>query len=443
MWYGAGDETVTTGMIRAEWDPLKTVVVHRPGIEMFFGLLEPYASLYERAFSRYGARMEHERMEQVLKREFGVDVIRLKEAILEAADRDSRVRERLVAAARATLAIEGEKSETAKAMAAIEEHALSLDSHHFFTMLLMSPRIELESGVGTRKIDLNITGRQPLSNLYFVRDQQAVADRGLVISRMAKPQRRREPEITKFLWDILGVPVIHEVRPPGTFEGGDFMPMKDFALVGIGDRTNRSGVRQLLRSALGFDEVGVVHQPAHPLIPSHAPDPMINMHLDTYFNVASSGVVLASRLLIEQAAVEVYHRTGQGKYERAAATTDLFTYIREKGFEVIDLTTLEQLSYASNVLCIGDGVILAAEGERIMRNVLKNLESQAQRDMDRYGGLLEQAKKDYRYLRNEGQFFPHKKEIYQHDIEAYALKIENLTGGYGGAHCMTCALERG
>lgn len=37
--------------VRAEWDPLRKVAIHRPGIEMFFGLLDPYASLYERTFS--------------------------------------------------------------------------------------------------------------------------------------------------------------------------------------------------------------------------------------------------------------------------------------------------------------------------------------------------------------------------------------------------------
>ena len=51
-------------------------------------------------------------------------------------------------------------------------------------------------------IQLHVTENEPLSNLYFMRDQQAVTDRGIVMSRMSKPQRMREPEITKFLWDM-------------------------------------------------------------------------------------------------------------------------------------------------------------------------------------------------------------------------------------------------
>ena len=42
-------------------------------------------------------------------------------------------------------------------------------------------------------IHLHVTENEPLSNLYFMRDQQAVTDKGIVISRMSKPQRRREP----------------------------------------------------------------------------------------------------------------------------------------------------------------------------------------------------------------------------------------------------------
>jgi arginine deiminase len=101
------------------------------------------------------------------------------------------------------------------------------------------------------------------------------------------------------------------------------------------------------------------------------------------------------------------------------------------------------MSYASNFLCVKDGRILAVEVERIVKDVLTNLQRSAERDPARYGKLLDQARKDYEHLKSEGGFFPHKKEIYEHGIDAYPLIIKNLTGGYGGAHCMTCGLKRG
>ncbi len=429
--------------VRAEWDPLKTAVIHRPGIEMFFGLLEPFASLYERAFSRYGARAEHRRLEETLREEFGVRILIFKESILDAADRDPKIRKQLVHAAAEELAFSGDAQEVRLAHREYEKNEEILDSGHFFNILLLRPRVDLHAGEGTRMVQMNITEREPLTNLFFMRDQQAVTDRGVVLSRMAKPQRNGEVALTAFLWAILGMDIVHRTTKGATLEGGDYIPMKDFALMGTGDRTNPEGVRQMLENGLGFDEVGVVHQPNHPLIPEKSYDPMVNMHLDTYFNVASGGVVVGSISLMKEARVDTYYREGRGSYAPSREQSDLYTYITRKGFDVIDLTTLEQMAYAPNFLCIRDGVILSVEVDRIVRKVIENLISKADLDPHRYGALLAQVQKDYRHLRDDGQFFPHKKEIYQHDIDAYPIILENLTGGYGAAHCMTCVLKRG
>ncbi len=427
----------------AEWEPLRKVVIHRPGIEMFLGLLEPYASLYERAFSRYEARREHERLEHVIRHEFKIDVLRLKESILDQADRNPEVRDRLVKTAYESLNFQGPEKEIEAAKKEMQRNEESLDSAHFFNILLLHPLIDIQPEKGTRSIHLHIAEREPLSNLYFMRDQQATTDKGIFLSRMSKPQRRGEPIVTKFLWDLLGVKVVHVTEEPGTIEGGEFIPMKDFALLGTGDRTNRSGVEQMLRTGVGFHEVGVVHQPNHPLIPGEKRDPMVDMHLDTYFNVASSKVVVGSEVLLKRARVEIYRRESEGNYRKQNEESNLHDYIRKKDFDIINISTLEQMSYASNFLCIKDGTILAVEVERIVKDVLGNLTSMASSDPTRYGKLLDQAKKDYQDLKREGGFFPHKREIYEHGIDAYPLIIKNLTGGYGGAHCMTCALKRG
>ncbi len=433
---------MTTGA-RAEWETLRRVAIHRPGIEMWFGLLAPYASLYERAFNRYEARNEHERLEYRLRHEFKIEVIRLKDKILEVADREPKVLGRLVAQATDDVEFVGNKAEVNEAKRQMKEGASVLGAGHFFNMLLLHPKLDLEEGRGARAVHLNVTERTPLANLYFMRDQQATTDKGLFLSRMSKPQRRQEPAVTRFLWESIGEKIAHETSDPGTFEGGDFIPMKDFALVGLGDRSNRAGVEQMLKHGLGFDEVGVVHQPNHPLIPGTERDPMVDMHLDTYFNVASSSTVVGSELLLKKAKVEVYHREGQGSYKKAKTETTLHNYITKKGFNIVNLTTLEQLSYASNFLCVKDGTILAVEVDRLVKNVLHGLESEAKRNPTRYGKLLEQAMKDYHDLQGTAEFFPHKREIYQYGIDAFPLILTNLTGGFGGAHCMTAALERG
>ncbi len=428
--------------INAEWDNLRTVAVHSPGIEMYFGLLDPFASLYERSFSMKEAIREHELLTYTLKQEFKVKIIPLKETIINKADRLPLIREKLINLANEKITYTGDISEVKYAKYEAGKNRNVLDSNYYFTTLLLNPQVELESGVGTRMIQLHVTENEPLSNLYFIRDQQAVTDRGIVLSRMSKPQRRREPELTKFLWNTLNIPIACEIKKPGTFEGGDFIPMNEFALVGVGDRTDMFGVEQILKYGSGYREVGVVHQPKHPLMPQNKTDSMMNMHLDTYFNVASDGVVVGCEILLKNAKVEIYQREGPGDYIKSPELTNLHDYIVSKGFEIIDITTLEYLAYASNFLCVKNGTIVSVEVDRVVKDVINNLIDKAALDPETYGNLLKQVKKDYNTLRSEGQFFPHKKEIYQQDIDAFPLNLINLTGGYGGAHCMTCALYR-
>ena len=429
--------------INAEWDNLRTVAVHSPGIEMYFGLLDPFASLYERSFNMEKAIKEHEILRYILKHEFKINIISLKEKLLNLADESNYIREKLMDLANEKISYTGDIYEVKYAKYESEKNRDILDSNYYFNSLLLNPTVKLESGVGTRMIQLHVTENEPLSNLYFMRDQQAVTDKGIIISRMSKPQRMREPEITKFLWDSLNIPVKCEIKNPGTFEGGDFIPMDEFALIGMGDRTNKAGVEQILKNGIGYSEVAIVHQPTHTLLPSGKTDYMMNMHLDTYFNVASDGVVVGCEILLKNAEVEIYQKEGLGEYSKINKHTNLHDYIISKGFEIIDITTLEYLSYASNFLCVKNGTIISVEVDRLVKGVINNLKKKAFVDPETYGDLLKQVKKDYTLLQSEGQFFPHKKEIYQHDIDAYPLNLINITGGYGGAHCMTCALKRG
>ncbi len=426
--------------VRAEWDRLKTVVLHRPGMEMFFGLLEPYASLYDRAFSREAAEAEHRRLEEILRHEFNVRVLLLRDTVTSVANTSPVFREQLVKKARELIEFTGNKTEREFAVLEFEKNLGAHDPGYFFDILMTNPGVCVEAGPGRRNIGLAITARQPLSNLYFMRDQQAVCGDRVILGKMAKPQRAREPEVARLFWDAAGVPVETDVGVKGTFEGGDFMPMKDFALIGVGDRTNREGAMRVLSCQSGVDEIALVHQPVHPL-PGNHDDPMVAMHLDTYFNIASSGTVIGSELLMQQARVELYNREGDG-YGKVDEDLDLAGYIRKKGFDIIDITVLEQMACAPNFLCIREGVILGVEVDRVAKNVLTTLAAKAAMAPGVYGALYDQARDDYRMLKNEGQFFPHKKEIYQHDIDAFPVSLRNLTGGYGAAHCMTCVVNR-
>jgi arginine deiminase len=217
------------------------------------------------------------------------------------------------------------------------------------------------------------------------------------------------------------------------------MPAGEFALIGCGSRTNREGVRDLLAGGLGMDEVAVVHEPRHPLIGGR--DHMVNMHLDTYLNFPKEGVAIGNPDLLREAKVTVYRRSGGG-YAMAGDGVNLLEYLGGKGFDLIGITTLEQLCYSTNFLCVRDGSCITPDASSLAPVVLRRLSERAKTHQGKYGRLLSQAEHDYQVLKTESEFFPHKKEVYAHGLEMTTLLLTNATGGYGGAHCMTCVLAR-
>jgi arginine deiminase len=263
--------------------------------------------------------------------------------------------------------------------------------------------------------------------------------RGIIQARMAHQDREAEVEFAGLGLMASGFTPCGRISA-GRFEGGDFMPLGDAALIGVGPRTDREGAAALLAQDPGFDEIAVVHQRGHPLVTGH--DPMVAMHLDTYMNIASEGVVVGNPLLLSAASVTVYTRDG-GDYRPHTENMPLDAYLRDRGWSIIPVTTLEQLCYASNFLCVRDGACVTPDTEALAPGALLRVREKAQAFPEKYGPLLRQAEHDLQVLRADAEFFPHKKEVYAHGLEMVPITLANATGGYGGAHCMTCVLRRG
>jgi len=278
-------------VIRAEWEQLKDVVIHRPGVEMFFGVLSPFSFLYEREFSVSKAVKEHAALERTLILN-GAKVRKLKETVVELIRKDSKLFERIREFAAYIVKFRGPKKEIERARKEFRSSLMNFDEETIFNILVLQPSFYLERSRKYRTVVPRVVLEVPLANLFFMRDQQAVTDKGVVVGRLAKPQRRLETIVTGTLFELMGVKIAYRVSEPGTFEGGDFIPAMKFALIGVGERTNINGARQVMKEGLEFDEVALVSQPSHPLIPDNMRDPMINMHLDTYFNIASSNVAV-------------------------------------------------------------------------------------------------------------------------------------------------------
>lgn len=429
--------------VKAEWDQLHEVMIHTPGIEVTFGLLEPGTFLYERHFSYKKALEQHKTLLEKLDAE-KVKVYKLRDLILEKAGENEEIRNKLISIAVENKRFEGKSEDTRRAEdrfeRSIEERTLDLE--HFFDMITLNPTVRLYT--------TEVICREPLANLMFVRDQQAVGDKGVIFGRMREPIRRKEVSLTKLAFEALGLRTALQVGPTGFFEGGDFLPMKKFALIGIGSRTNMTGVKQILNNrGLGFGEVGVVSWPKRapkevendPLVrlaTGPEPDPQVCMHLDTYLNVAAQGVIVGYEPLLKTADLTVYQKSG-GQYNKAE-TMKLINYLQAKDFHIIKITALEQMCYASNFLCIKSGTILAVDVEKIIKPRYLSLLEAYRANPKKYRRILNQFEVDYGKLDRNRDFFPNKKELQEYKTEV--LDISALTGGYGGIHCLTCALSR-
>jgi arginine deiminase len=102
----------------------------------------------------------------------------------------------------------------------------------------------------------------PLPNYFFMRDPQVVIGDGVVICGMATQARRRESLLSRYVFqyhalfrgndcirtDFMGDESAERPisRRMPTIEGGDILvPSRELLLVGVTERTNRAGVRQL------------------------------------------------------------------------------------------------------------------------------------------------------------------------------------------------------
>lgn len=419
--------------VKAEWHTLKKVLIHRPGTEIDYAMLSPRPFLFERPYRTRVAIKEHESLENTLK-ENGVKVDVLSDFIMDSADNEPDFREALEEKVFSMVRFYGNIESAEAAQEELRKNLSILDSSTLAKIMTLEPSIDLKLDVAEGLEYPTVYSNLPLANLYFMRDQQAVTPGGVIIGNMKRKQRMREPEITEFvLREAMHEENLHRITGNGVFEGGDFMPADKFCLIGIGSRTNFDGAMQAISSGyLDYDEVAIVENPIYDFMEDLPKDPMVNMHLDTYFNIAGDGVAVGAEELMKKAKVSIY--SGRKMEEVAPIEeTTLYDYLKSKSFNFIKLGVAEQLSYSSNFLTLSDRKIVTVNVSTVLDRLLsehvfpENVEAQVVSDLNRRG---------------KESLFPNRKEIRELGIDNIPVKLSELTGGYGGAHCMTAALER-
>jgi arginine deiminase len=229
----------------------------------------------------------------------------------------------------------------------------------------------------------NAIERSP--NLVYTRDSVTVTPAGYVGMRMKSPVRRHEPRIMKAALLRLGLPKFIDIEPPATMEGGDLIFLdEDTLLVGVGNRTNNLGLRQLRQRAQ-----------------QHGLRTLIAVRLP------SSVIHLDGTMMILDRDLAIVHRQSLGKRAavfvkgRPVKETNLLEILKDRGFHFVDVTGYERQRRATNVITLGPRKLVGYSGNARVRSML--------------------TKEGVDFIETEGS---------------------ELVRGGGGPRCMTAPIER-
>ena len=360
-----------------ENDPARFVLVCEPlGVNNLMGALHPHGALYEKPVNVEEAARQHAAFRDAI-RDAGAVCVTVKDVLMFGCDRSERARLDLERLAMRSLKYELDPATEPESLTDQERHFIS-DTYKVEAVEAMSvgqlvdvvfsrPTVDIRRSFR----DTGFTARyrfEPLTNVLFSRDQQIVTARGVVLARMRSEQRTNEVELMRFVWQKLGIEPVGSVEAPGYLEGGDFIPARGVAFIGVGLRSNEEAVRQLCaRDLWGQRTVAVVKD--------NFEHDQARMHLDCVFSVLSETcAIVAADVLGEDAPLRrlvdeyVLADDGDGgdavdaacsawgRYRKVASDVEFGAYLEQKGYSVIPVPREEQLEYACNCLNLGRDV---------------------------------------------------------------------------------------
>jgi arginine deiminase len=415
--------------VTSEIGRLKSVLVHLPGREIDLMVPPMMAQLlFDDILYGQVAREEHRRFQQLIR--FVADEVFDLQDLLEEILEDDDVKNHIVRDL-------GKRNRFNRKLVAalLEEKPAALAE-------VLISGIARETGSG----ELPQFDLYPIPNLFFMRDPQIVLGDRVVVSAMATQARRRESLLSKYVFEnhphfkreetfwvdfMATEPERPMSRKAPTLEGGDVLiPRRDLLLVGVTERTSKSGVEALMRS-LKESNAGVKS-----VIIVDVPRQRSFMHLDTIFTFISRHECLIYPPVIlpsgSQAATVTTVDLTKKKGLVYSPQKSLLGALKKKGFDLEPIycggksavdQQREQWTDGANAFALAPGIILLYE-----RNV-KTAEA-----LSKHGYHIV-YEDDLLLGRTELETWTNKK---------YALQIagNELSRARGGPRCMTMPLER-
>lgn len=141
----------------------------------------------------------------------------------------------------------------------------------------------------------------------FVEDPAIVTNKCAIITNLGAESRKGEEKDIKKVLKKYYPKNIHEIKDPGTLEGGDVMQVEDHFYIGISERTNKNGAKQLLDFLEKYDYSGTIVEFEDIL------------HLKTGIAYIGDNTMLATDLLIDKKEFAKYNKIKVDNSEKYAA----------------------------------------------------------------------------------------------------------------------------
>ncbi len=254
----------------------------------------------------------------------------------------------------------------------------------------------------------------PLPNLLFMRDNASWIGSNLSRNVLATPARHRESVYVAAIYDhhplFSGQPTTSVFGAsrgdvyPASLEGGDVLVLNDLTVcLGIGERTTPAAVEILARRL--FDETDVEQ-----VIAVHLPHARALMHLDTALTMVDRSTFNVFPGLLTGTAVHVVRANGEGGLSVVAAPSLEAALLDALGLSSVTLLPTggdaigrlrEQWDDGNNTLALAPGVVVAYS---------RNVETNAR--------------------------------LREHGVEVLELDSSELCRGRGGSRCMTQPIVR-
>ncbi|BAB66056.1 arginine deiminase [Sulfurisphaera tokodaii str. 7] len=338
--------------VKAEYSPLKKVVVASPGGEKY--KLTP-KTIYELQYAEIPdpveLKAEHDEFVKKLK-DNGVEVVNLREEVKKLS---RETLEKLVL----------QRSEC-------KLNLDSFDKEKLADILIsgLSAQEARELGANLLVVESEEFCVKPLVNVMFTRDPGMVIGKTYIIGKMRWESRRDEPLVFK---EILKPENVLEVKN-GYFEGGDFFPLDGKLLMGFGTRSSGIGVSYVVPKLI---ELGEIDEAI--LVKLETPELHPNKgigHLDTVFGIPSKDVIVYYKSLLDNMKVYIYK--GKDIIRDQRPLREVLKDYLSKDLRVINIGNAEYFSeerehwlLASNIIVIDKSKIIAYEHNRITNKLME------------------------------------------------------------------------